>query len=117
MNKLILTHGHIDHIGGAKSLVSKIQVENLLYSAPPNGEFEKELLEVFKKSGSNIIYVKKDDYWIVDHNQFIVVSSNHHDENMNERSIVLYANIGGLNWLFTGDLEEEGEKKLNEKFP
>lgn len=117
INKLILTHSHIDHIGGAKALINKIQVESLLYSAHPSGEFERELLEEFKNCGTNIIYVKNGDYWRVGNNQFLVISSNLHDENINERSIVLYAKIGGLKWLFTGDLEEEGERNLMNNYP
>ena len=35
----------------------------------------------------------------------------------NNGSIVLYTKLGGLKWLFTGDLEAEGEEKLMKKNP
>lgn len=35
----------------------------------------------------------------------------------NNASIVIWAKLGGLTWLFTGDLEEEGEKFLIATYP
>ena len=35
----------------------------------------------------------------------------------NNASIVLWAKLGGITWLFTGDLEEEGEKGLVATYP
>lgn len=35
----------------------------------------------------------------------------------NERSIVIAARLGGLTWLFTGDLEKEGEYRLLRDYP
>jgi competence protein ComEC len=34
----------------------------------------------------------------------------------NNDSLVLYAQIGGRTWLFTGDLEKEGEEELIKKY-
>jgi competence protein ComEC len=35
----------------------------------------------------------------------------------NNRSVVLYAKLGPLAWLFTGDLEKEGEQQVIDAFP
>lgn len=35
----------------------------------------------------------------------------------NEDSLVLYGTIGEYTWLFTGDLEEEGERQLIQRYP
>ena len=35
----------------------------------------------------------------------------------NDGSIVLYTKLGGLRWLFTGDLEADGEENLLKKNP
>src|SRR5699024_1313760 len=35
----------------------------------------------------------------------------------NNDSMVLYGKIGSFYWLFTGDLEEEGEKKIVQHYP
>ncbi|WP_042413432.1 ComEC/Rec2 family competence protein [Geomicrobium sp. JCM 19038] len=38
-------------------------------------------------------------------------------DNKNDHSLVLFVEIGGLTWLFTGDLEEEGERQLIGEYP
>lgn len=117
IDKLILTHGHFDHIGGAKALVGKIRVQNLLYGiGPVEGVFERELLSKFYHEGTNIQFVKKGDYWNRSNYDFFVLSPVGGEESLNDRSIVIYTNIGGLNWLFTGDLEEAGERQLLSNF-
>ena len=35
----------------------------------------------------------------------------------NNQSLVLYVKIGEDNWLFTGDIEAEGEKDLTQRYP
>ncbi len=39
------------------------------------------------------------------------------EEDANESSIVLFAKIGGLTWLFTGDASESVEQELMRSFP
>ncbi|QHA37030.1 MBL fold metallo-hydrolase [Rossellomorea marisflavi] len=34
----------------------------------------------------------------------------------NDDSLVIYAHIGGMKWLFTGDLEESGERKMIRRY-
>ena len=51
-------------------------------------------------------------------NMYAVLSSRG-DESLskNDRSLVLYGSIGRKTWLFTGDLEADGEKIVMEKYP
>ncbi|WP_084787621.1 DNA internalization-related competence protein ComEC/Rec2 [Anaerobacillus alkalidiazotrophicus] len=117
IDKLILSHGHFDHIGGAEALMGEVPVRNLLYSAPPETEFEKNLLQGFDEIGTNITIVKKGDYWKRGIYEFFILSANRVTTNINDRSIVLFTRIGGKNWLFTGDLEAEGESRMVADFP
>ncbi len=44
-------------------------------------------------------------------------SSERERKSENNSSIVMWAKLGGLTWLFTGDLEEEGEELLASTYP
>ncbi len=113
IDKLILTHGHYDHIGGAEALLGNINVETLLYGAGPvEGELEQSLLQNFTENGTKIQFVKRGDKWKKNNIEFHVVAPVGGEMNLNDRSIVIYTKIGGLNWLFTGDLEANGESSL-----
>lgn len=113
IDKLILSHGHYDHTGGAEALIGEMPVKTLLYGAVPiEGQYEKYLLQSFQDIGTKILFVKQGDYWRVGESEFAILSPYGKEQTINDRSIVIYANIGDLNWLFTGDLEVEGEKRL-----
>lgn len=48
---------------------------------------------------------------------FSILSPKGQEHDLNERSIVIYSNIEGISFLFTGDLEEEGERRLLSRYP
>lgn len=48
---------------------------------------------------------------------FSVLSPYEKEEDKNDSSIVLLAKLGGLSWLLTGDMGEEGERELLSTFP
>ncbi len=118
IDKLILTHGHFDHIGGAEALLDQVNVKELLYAkGPVEDEFERRLLSEFHLRGTTIQFVKKGMAWSKAGSKFYVLSPQGNEESLNNRSVVLLSKLGGINWLFTGDLEESGEERLIEDFP
>ncbi|MCG0041061.1 DNA internalization-related competence protein ComEC/Rec2, partial [Escherichia coli] len=48
---------------------------------------------------------------------FQIISPTGFEETSNNRSIVIDAKLGNLRWLFTGDLEKEGEQRILKDFP
>ncbi len=120
IDKLILSHGHYDHIGGVESLLNNVKIKEVLYSVGPvEGEFEQLLLEKLIRSGADITFVHDGMIWREGKANFAVLSPKVEEQytNLNNRSIVLYAKIGGKYWLFTGDLEQEGEARLQRDYP
>ncbi|WP_078428866.1 DNA internalization-related competence protein ComEC/Rec2 [Alkalihalobacterium alkalinitrilicum] len=118
IDKLILTHGHYDHIGGARALIGETNVKEVLYAyGQVDGEYERELLTEFHKKGTKITFVKEGMAWGKGGSEFYILSPQGDEEDLNDRSIVLYSILGGVSWLFTGDLEENGEERLIRQYP
>ncbi|WP_071460192.1 DNA internalization-related competence protein ComEC/Rec2 [Bacillus massilinigeriensis] len=111
VDKLILSHGDADHIGGAAALIQGIEVGEICLPAfAEYGELEREA--VMAGRGANIVRIKAGYKWESDRSRFQALWPIKEEDDKNEGSIVLWAKIGGKTWLFTGDLGEDGENGL-----
>ncbi|SDH46983.1 competence protein ComEC [Alteribacillus persepolensis] len=118
IDKLIITHGHVDHYGGVLAVADNIVVRQVMYGhGRAFSEEEQELLSNIHHQNIPIQFVKQGDGWKERSAVFHVLSPKGTEESGNHRSIVLKAAFGGVTWLFTGDLEKEGEHTLLETFP
>lgn len=61
--------------------------------------------------------VREGESWSINGAEFFVLAPIGKENSENNASIVMLAKLGGLTWLFTGDLEEEGEKFLVATYP
>lgn len=113
ITKLILTHGDMDHIGGAETVLTNVSVEEVMY---PNGKLagplEKHVLNTAAELGIPISVAVRGKAWRVEDHVFNVISPYGDETESNARSVVLWAKISGRSFLFTGDLEEEGEGRI-----
>lgn len=117
LDKLILTHGDGDHIGGASAVIDEIKVGQLvLPKFSDRADLEQQVIEKAKKSKVSIYYGGEGTSWQVAGNTFRILNPSVKSGDRNEDSIVLFAEIGGRNWLFTGDLGTKGEKLIIEKY-
>lgn len=118
LDKLILTHADADHMGSAKKLIENFKVEELVIGGWGAEHYQdKDFIPVARDKGIRIKMVKRGDSWNVGEVKFYVLNPHKKEENTNEASIVLYAEIGGLTWLFTGDMGETGERELIDAYP
>ncbi|MFF3024350.1 DNA internalization-related competence protein ComEC/Rec2 [Gottfriedia sp. NPDC057948] len=119
IDKLIFTHGDIDHIGGGKEVLQSFNVKQLIVG--DKTEFtsaEKERISIAIKKGVEIKKISEGMSWKIDTNYFQVISPiKDYVGEENQGSIVLKAYIGGKNWMFSGDLDENGENRLISKYP
>lgn len=115
IDKLILTHGDVDHMGGAFALLRSIKVKELVLTqvAEPS-QLARDVMILSKDKKIPVHYAKKGDSWSVGEFQFKILAPPYlrDAEGGNNQSIVIYTELGGLTWLFTGDLEVEGEERL-----
>ncbi|MDM5156523.1 DNA internalization-related competence protein ComEC/Rec2 [Bacillus sp. DX1.1] len=118
IDKLIVTHGDADHMGAAKELVQSIAVEEIVFGTKiEETPLEKDLKQFAKQKHIRTKIVGQGESWREGGALFSVLLPEGREKGDNETSIVLQAKLGGFTWLFTGDLEEKGEKNLIEQYP
>lgn len=118
IDKLILTHGDMDHIGGAKSVLETIKVRELILPFVANrSSLENELIDLAKEKRTNVIFVRNGMSWKEKGVIFNIVNPIAEQEERNNNSVVIHVKLGGLYWLFAGDLEETGEERLLQEYP
>lgn len=113
IDALIATHGDFDHIGDAKDVYRAVRIKTLIVGIKKErNDLEQALISQAIKDGARVQVVKSGHRWKVGNAQFYIMSPFGNETTENGRSVVLYAFIGGVYWLFTGDLEEDGEQQL-----
>ena len=108
---LIITHGDLDHIGGAHSLVENFKVENIILNRGDYSDYEIELLN----NASNITYTN-DINKIKTSNNYIYFLNNKTYDNENDNSIVIYFEYFKYKFLFMGDASFVVEDYLLENY-
>ncbi|WP_433743253.1 DNA internalization-related competence protein ComEC/Rec2 [Falsibacillus pallidus] len=117
LDGLILTHSDNDHIGAALKLLDKVAVKKI-YISPHSWE-KPIMMEIVKKGAAKRIPVVEvtDVYqWSAADASFTIIPPEDEVYEGNDDSLILFAMAGGRTWLFTGDLEEEGEKELMKRY-
>ncbi|WP_077736399.1 DNA internalization-related competence protein ComEC/Rec2 [Bacillus sonorensis] len=119
LDALILTHADQDHVGEAEVLIKKHKVKELVvpigYAADPADE---KLLRTAIEHGVAVKAAKRGDKLNIGGLQFYVLSPEKVDgDSKNNSSLVLWMKLGGLTWLLTGDLEQDGEREIMKAYP
>ncbi|MCL6587706.1 MAG: DNA internalization-related competence protein ComEC/Rec2 [Anoxybacillus sp.] len=119
LTRLILTHGDMDHMGAAAEIIRQMDVRELVVGKGSINETLASVIAMAKKRHIAITELQQGDRWKVGNDSFFVLHPTPTAAPLsdNNRSLVLYAQLGPLSWLFTGDLEKEGEQQLLALFP
>lgn len=117
VDKLIISHAHLDHMGGADEVVEEVRVKEVHIT--PNSEKEKEmepLMRLIEAQNIPLIQMKDGRAWMEDKIAFTYLSPQ--DENYvgNDSSLALLMKTAGPSFLFTGDMETEAEEKFVQKY-
>jgi competence protein ComEC len=118
IDKLIATHGDLDHIGAGEEIIRHFSVKQMVIGkGETKNSLQEKLVQFAERKNIEVVKISRGDRWIEDGISFYVLHpwKTHRDDN--NHSIVLYTKLGGLSWLFTGDLEETGERELISAFP
>jgi competence protein ComEC len=117
IDKLLLTHGDLDHVGGAAGLVEELNMKEVLIT-PGSGDKKemREIIALAEKKKIAVKHVRAPYAWKTGDYTFHVLMPMDDQYEGNNDSLVVYSEMGGLKWLFTGDLEEKGEKEFADSY-
>ncbi len=117
IDKLILTHSDVDHMGAAQELLGRVMIKEILIS--PNSWEKKMMADLVTEAQSLGISVKQEkagSSWQNKSGEFHFLYPFDDEYEGNNDSLVLYGVFGGLSWIFTGDLEKEGEEEFIKRY-
>ena len=118
LDALVLTHADADHIGGARSLLTAVEVARLVTNGQ-DGESDlwADVLHVADSLGVPVQPVSAGDTLAVDPAvRFRILGPPGPMSSPNDASVVLRIEHGTTRWLLTGDAEVAGEAALVGRF-
>ncbi|MFQ3542709.1 DNA internalization-related competence protein ComEC/Rec2 [Halobacillus rhizosphaerae] len=110
LDALMISHHDTDHSGSVNPLVEDFNVDWFIVS--PYYIVNSDLNDKVK-----VLRVNAGDRIKVKGQLFSVLNPEDDAHNPNDNSVVLYTEVGGKSWLFTGDLSTRMEEKVLENYP
>ncbi|MGG5254986.1 DNA internalization-related competence protein ComEC/Rec2 [Neobacillus sp. SM06] len=119
IDKLILTHGDMDHIGGAQAIIKELNVKEIVIpSVKELSSLEVDILRAAKSRNIPVVKAADGAEWKNRDSEFRVISPlANYTGDRNRGSLTIWASIGGLHWFFGGDLDQAGEDSVVERHP
>ncbi|WP_168157262.1 DNA internalization-related competence protein ComEC/Rec2 [Sporosarcina ureilytica] len=117
VDKLIISHAHIDHMGGAHEVVEDIRVKEI--HIPKNSGDVEEMEKLVRAANDrkvSIMEMKDGNGWENNDFGFYYVGPQTEEYVGNDSSLALYMTTTGPSFLFTGDMEEAAERKFLTKY-
>lgn len=117
---MIASHGHMDHIGGLKTVLDKVKVKGLIVADAQDIEM-RELTDKALEMGVPVTRMKEGDILFQEDKLVIKALYPLEEEwlmpvaaaaNANELSLVVRLDYGDFSALFTGDISSETENRL-----
>lgn len=117
LDKVLISHGDLDHCGDLLEIHKKIPIRALYY---PTGTESKRLfqnmLNTLKRAGVKCYPILAGQK-IGSSISLNVLAPMTKGNGENQDSLVVYSKIADRRFLFTGDLEKEGERQLLTNYP
>ncbi len=115
IDAVVFTHFDADHAKGLLSILKSMKVKNIIYGLPEDCSMCEDMLEIARQKQIKTIQVSRGDRFTIDGVVFDVLNPAGDTQkycSSNDSSVVLKMSYKGMSFLFTGDLEYEGERSL-----
>ncbi len=121
IDTVILSHSDSDHSGGLEALLRAFEIRQVMFPKSPGfNASSKATYDLASSYGTKMIYAKQADRYAMGDAELAVLWPNGRDgyiKTNNNNSLVLMLTYMDRKFLFTGDLEQEGENALLKTFP
>ena len=113
LDRLVLTHPHTDHIGGASAVLEAFDVKTVMMpDAESNTTTFLRLLEAIDNENCDVIIPKIKDTYALGTAVITCLGPVERYEDLNDMSLVLRLDYGSTSFLFTGDAEKPSEQDM-----
>lgn len=110
IDAVFISHEHVDHMGSVEFMVEDINVNQIIISNYYELHVNQE--HSWEKYGAEIIRIDAGESFVIADQLFHVLGPTGNQYSANENSLILYTEFGGLDWLFTGDIDKATERGL-----
>ena len=115
IDHMVLTHTDTDHMGDLEVLATRVRIKEINIS---KGSLKKDsFVRLLKRLNLPVKTLEAGDQLSIFDGSAEVLYPVEIGDGSNNDSLVLYGRFYGWSFLFTGDLEEEGEKTLLARYP
>lgn len=114
IDAIFISHDDLDHHGSIDFMVKELKIDEIIL-----GEFHELDMETYKEWQAHDIKVSRvtfNEQFMRASQAFHVLSPKDDKHDDNENSLVLYTELGGLSWLFTGDMGKATERDIVKNF-
>jgi len=110
---MVATHPHADHIGGLIDVLANFEAKEIwLNGDTSTSDTYSEFMSAVSSEGAQVYEARRGDTIEVGELTFKVLHPVNLDDTTNNNSIVLSLSYGEINFLFTGDAEQEAEASM-----
>lgn len=115
IDAVFLSHEDMDHDGSTPYLIEEMSVDQIFVSSlyePPD-----YMVHVLQKEDKSLQRVDHAERMTIGGYSFYILSPEKDGHSANDNSLIIYTEIGGKKWLFTGDAGKKVEKNILQKYP
>jgi len=113
LEAIVATHPHADHIGGLIAVLQQFEVKEIWHNGDSStSNTYAEFMSAVQNEGAIINVGKRGDQIIVGDLSFTILHPANTSGTTNNNSLVLVLSFGDVDFLFTGDAEQEAEFEM-----